>query len=458
MALLVLLPTVCIHAQQTTTAAPADPLTRLGEACFARDGVVWKIAVDGNRNRTDFTRATGAVIESVAATALQLPASGTNWPEGVAFARDIQTGGMFPTSEVVNSSTWSRNRNSRADIMTFRTVNGTVLTFSSVTCPDWNNCPFRTGAVKHCWDEFETCCGNNTMNAQCQPRQSDRQCCRWNAAAATCGVNQSCCGMFGGGSSVAFCCEQGASCCLFQGSSTSSTSSCCPNGTTCCSTPTAGLCCAANEFCDVGAGTCIRMTGPDGNTLPPITTLAPITFAPQPSESTPDPSSATTPPPDANEEDSGTGNQTTNVNFPIIATLSIPGSSFGAIRSDTAAWANLTDFVRRDIASALGVFRRNVTINSMTVGSLIVNFTVFAASQGQAATYLSRVNALPRTVMPLTTSLYRVFVPSSGNLTVSQVVLAGGVTTTTPSPSHAAGMVLIVALAFALLQTIWAIW
>jgi hypothetical protein len=243
-------------------AAQSSPADALHEACYADDaGNMYRIYVDATQ--TTYTRTlSGGSPQSFTYEMLEMPAPGaTSWEQGKKFGNKAQNKGLFPVADgKVKSASWTRNANTRVDTFTFTTQHEVEVVFTSARCPGWANCPFRGGYPKHCWDGLETCCGYNTMFASCIPNDSGSHCCTHYLAARACNATQTCCGMLGpGASSYAFCCNEGSTCCQAR-SSYSGSASCCPTGTTCCAGASMGLCCGADETCDVLGSRCVTST------------------------------------------------------------------------------------------------------------------------------------------------------------------------------------------------------
>jgi hypothetical protein len=76
----------------------------------------------------------------------------------------------------------------------------------------------------------------------------------------------------------------------------------------------------------------------------------------------------------------------------------------------------------KDLARLLGVAEADITVTSMAVGSLIVNFTVAADSQVRANAVASTTRSLAASNVTLSeaTVVYREANPSADRLTVSQ--------------------------------------
>ena len=71
---------------------------------------------------------------------------------------------------------------------------------------------------------------------------------------------------------------------------------------------------------------------------------------------------------------------------PVGGSVRIRGNHFGQILENPAQKDALKNEVQRSLATALAVSDNMITVNDLTVGSLIVNYTVAAAAGVTAAT------------------------------------------------------------------------
>jgi hypothetical protein len=243
--------------------AGAVPMNGLHEACYvAPDNATWRI----------FTQLQPAALVNVSRAlphshtvfriimgAVKPPEDG-DWTQGLALAQTLQQEGFFPTMSRVTAAQWAqRNLVSLiSDEISFATEDHGNISFTSMSCPGYNNCPYAGGYPGHCWDRLdEYCCGDYTMDAQCVSALGPQQCCRWYDDVAICNATQTCCGGGGpGASSYAFCCGEGASCCTAQ-QGLDGESTCCAADTTCCEGESLGLCCQAGEVCDAANDQCV---------------------------------------------------------------------------------------------------------------------------------------------------------------------------------------------------------
>jgi hypothetical protein len=315
-------------------AQDADPYAHLHEVCFHVPYSEfftheYVIDTDQHAGTTHVMHTIGKARTSMDfGEALVRPESGP-WEQGVRFAAAMQANAVFPTSDEVVAAAWTPGPR-RQDTFDFTLANGTVLSYTSTTCGaqygnDWNNCQFRGGMEYHCWNNYENCCGWNTMNAQCVQKDetgaSEKQCCTWFAAARTCELNDVCCGGLGvGASSYAACCPENSVCCHSRGTGTG-THSCCASGTTCCQGASVGLCCQSDETCDPDNNRC---TGGSATT-----TTAPATVTPSAEPTTVPATSAPTTTPSAGSPNPATTTAAPTTTVPTPATTGSTGTTAG---------------------------------------------------------------------------------------------------------------------------------
>lgn len=331
------------------------------------------------------------------------------WPEGVSFARAQQQQGLFPLTNPVEFALWTRDPFTRIDFMWFNATNNDfgfplpeIVLFASTACPDWFNCYAAVDGIfgAHCYYDNETCCGNNTaVFPTCVSNDNGDQCCAFEAGAASCKANETCCGGFG---TLAFCCDAGSTCCTAANAS-SGISSCCSEGSVCCQGSLFGLCCGNAEQCDAENNRCIIPGEPTLPTIPPVT-LPPFTLPTTPSFTSQATSAASAVGSQSAEASasgvaSGSGSapaqaidvlgQDNTTSAPpapvstylaVIAQLTLSGNGWLNVQNGAGGvqWTALQQALRNDLAGALNVNFGDVNIISLqaTSSSLFVNYSV----------------------------------------------------------------------------------
>jgi hypothetical protein len=257
---------------------PAWDFDKFHQFCYTdKSGQLYSVFTNGRDTNASVYDAQGLLTKTHSFPPFSAPFAQYNqsishyaWPEGPMVAEELLRAGFFPAANAstITAAAWATALNfGWADNVTFTIEAGTSMsaashiTFSSAVCPNWNNCMFiATNGGPHCWDGYQYCCGDGTMEAQCVPNTSQDVCCTYFLAAGLCSSTSSCCGELGpGASSGVVCCEEGSTCCEAS-PSYDGTSSCCPEGTTCCSAASVGLCCAADEVCDYENDRCAKAT------------------------------------------------------------------------------------------------------------------------------------------------------------------------------------------------------
>jgi len=263
--------------------ASAQNPANLHLACYTgADGVQWQVSSDDSGTTLTRTATDGSSSSKHTDVVPTMPASGSQWEQGKEAANVMVHEHFFPMTKKIGSATWAHNDYSRADVFNFTDKSGAWIAFQSTSCSGWNNCAGAGGASgKHCFTQYEDCCGYGTMSPQCTTKGSGDQCCTWYLSSATCNSTQSCCGMQGpGASSYAFCCNEGSTCCTAQ-VGYDGWSTCCPEGSTCCQGSSIGLCCAAGDVCNPSMNRCDKPAPPTSTTTTTAApTAAPMTAAP----------------------------------------------------------------------------------------------------------------------------------------------------------------------------------
>jgi hypothetical protein len=427
----------------------SDPTKGLHLACYQAVGSNTIYTISAQLDGVTVTRSDPGKQESYPAF-VELTARPA-WPDGVAFAEALRADGLLPLPENVTTATWGYSASTRVDTLTFKDTAGNTAVFVSTACPGWNNCPYRSGIMRHCWDDLETCCGAGSINPQCILNDADLQCCTWEASAATCAAGSTCCGGFGPGtSSFTTCCDGDATCCP-AAVPTDGAGECCPRDTTCCRGKYGGLCCASNELCDAVNDQCV----PNPN--------APATPSP--------PTAAVTPSPtDSNEQDPDGPNSTVTLTGPLVKAILLvvgEGNAFDTIRRNPTPWSQFVVALRSDLAMAVGVLLANVSITSSAANEegLRLNVTLSAADDLGAQQVASVINTLPTTEsdrwLPLASDEYRKTVPTAGPLSIAEAEAAAATVPSMSPPGSGASpashslwwLAAYVILAMALAQT-----
>jgi len=242
-------------------AVTAQSSANLHEACYTGAvGTFWKASSDDSG--TTFSRTVNGVTTTKSISQVpQVPAAGQQWTQGVQLANALEQDHFFPSTKKIVSATWEHNDYYRTDVFNFTNKKGESFVFSTMACPNANNCPAYGGSQgPHCFTQYETCCGQGSMSPKCMSKSNGDHCCGWFLSSTTCNSTQGCCGMLGpGASSYAFCCAPQTTCCTAR-VGYDGVSVCCPTGTTCCQGASIGVCCAADEVCNSNGNTCEKAT------------------------------------------------------------------------------------------------------------------------------------------------------------------------------------------------------
>jgi hypothetical protein len=122
---------------------------------------------------------------------------------------------------------------------------------------------------------------------------------------------------------------------------------------------------------------------------------------------------------------------TTNA-FDIVVKIRLSGTAWGQLLNSPVARPLLLTGVRGDVAGLLKVNASYVVILNLTLGSLIIDFAVLAGSSASVAQLEAAVRSSSTNTSWLTSTKSMYSVVSNETITVTDVVLSAGGTTSAP--------------------------